>query len=336
MVDLITEHMDIWTTAQEPKKNGGRGRRKKSNGQTLYGIKKLRELILDLAIRGKLVPQDPNDEPASVLLDKIAKEKNRLVKEGKIKKQKRLSEIKEDEKPFELPNGWLWTKLSYISTDIHYGYTASANQQIKDVRLLRITDIQDDTVNWASVPGCDIDKGKITNYQLENGDILIARTGGTIGKSYMVSEINLCSVFASYLIRVRRINGMYSNFIKTYLGSQLYWKQLYANSMGTGQPNVNGNALKNLIIAFPPLEEQHRIVDKVDELMALCDQLEQQQTDNNATHQTLVETLLTTLTSAPNQGEVVKAWQPLPTISTACSQQSRALSNSNKPSSSLL
>ena len=79
MVNLITEHLDIWTAAQTPKANGGRGRGKNTNGQTLYGIKKLRELILELAVRGKLVPQDPNDEPASVLLEKIAKEKARLI-----------------------------------------------------------------------------------------------------------------------------------------------------------------------------------------------------------------------------------------------------------------
>ena len=108
----------------------------------------------------------------------------------------------------------------------------------------------------------------------------------------MVSNINICSVFASYLIRVRHLNEMYSHFIKVYLGSQLYWGQLYENSMGTGQPNVNGNALKNLVFVLPPLAEQHRIVAKVDELMTLCDQLEQQQVDHQTTHQTLVETLL--------------------------------------------
>ena len=99
MINLLTEHLDIWATAQTPKAKGGRGRGKKSN-QSPHGIKKLRELILELAVIGKLVPQDPNDEPASVLLEKIAQEKDRLIKEGKIKRQKKLSEISEDEKPF--------------------------------------------------------------------------------------------------------------------------------------------------------------------------------------------------------------------------------------------
>jgi len=112
MNHLITEHMDIWTAAQTQKSNGGRGRGSNGNGQSSHGIKKLRELVLELAVRGKLVPQDPNDEPASVLLEKIAKEKKRLVKEGKIKKEKPLPEIQEEEKRFELPIGWEWQDLA--------------------------------------------------------------------------------------------------------------------------------------------------------------------------------------------------------------------------------
>ncbi|WP_431066990.1 hypothetical protein [Methylotuvimicrobium sp.] len=112
MHNLIATNIDVWTAALENKSAAGRGA---NNKQTAYGIKKLRELILELAVRGKLVPQDPNDEPASVLLEKIAEEKARLVKEGKIKKQKALPEIGEDEKPFELPEGWEWTRLGNIS-----------------------------------------------------------------------------------------------------------------------------------------------------------------------------------------------------------------------------
>ncbi|MES0489323.1 MAG: restriction endonuclease subunit S, partial [Leptospirales bacterium] len=295
-MDVITKHLDIWSSAQAPKKSVGRGSSKK---KTAYGIKKLRELILDLAVRGKLVPQDAKDEPASELLKKIEEEKERLIAEGKIKKQKPLPVITEEEKPFALPKGWEWVRLGDISANIHYGYTASADHQSKDVRMLRITDIQNDSVNWETVPGCAIHNENISDYQLENDDILIARTGGTIGKSYLVANINVCSVFASYLIRVQHLKTLYQEFIKVYLGSQIYWKQLYAKSMGTGQPNVNGNALKNLVVPLPPLAEQKRIVAKVDELMALCDKLEEEQTDSVAAHETLVEHLLGTLTCQP-------------------------------------
>lgn len=108
---LITQHIDTWTSALQTRSTAGRGSKGKID---LYGIKKLRELILELAVRGKLVPQDPNDEPASELLKRIAAEKAELVKQGKIKKQKPLPEISEDEKPFELPSGWEWVRLGDV------------------------------------------------------------------------------------------------------------------------------------------------------------------------------------------------------------------------------
>jgi type I restriction enzyme, S subunit len=308
--EIITQHLDIWTAAHKTRSTAGRG---SNNKLDLVGIKKLRELILELAVRGKLVPQDPNDEPASELLKKIAAEKAKLIKEGKIKKEKPLPEITDEEKPFELPSGWSWSRLLDISAHIHYGFTASSDASITDVRLLRITDIQDDKVDWSSVPGCIIEAGSIKQYELINDDILIARTGGTIGKSYLVENIDVCAVFASYLIRVKHIENSYAAYKKVYLGSQLYWSQLYANSMGTGQPNVNGEALKNLVVSVPPLPEQHRIVAKVDELMAFCDQLEQTQSDNIAAHAQLVEALLATLTNSSDHNELQTNWQRIAT-----------------------
>src|SRR6056297_2460694 len=119
-------------------------------------VQKLRQAILQLAVSGKLVSQDPSDEPASELLKRIKTEKDRLIKEGKIKKQKPLPPIEPNEVPYELPEGWEWVKLGQISVNIHYGYTASAKENIKDVRLLRITDIQNGKVEWDDVPGCEI------------------------------------------------------------------------------------------------------------------------------------------------------------------------------------
>ncbi|XEH50427.1 restriction endonuclease subunit S [Edwardsiella tarda] len=308
--NLITDHLDLWTAAVRPKSSAGRGSNSKLE---LTGIKKLRELILELAVRGKLVPQDPSDEPASVLLERIAAEKARLVKEKKIKKSKALPEIGEEEKPFELPAGWEWAKLGVCSADIHYGYTASANHDLSDYKLLRITDIQNNTVDWEKVPGCEISSEQAQGYLLSDGDILIARTGGTIGKSYLVENIDVHSVFASYLIRVRRLDSIYAPYVKTFLGANIYWRQLEMVSMGTGQPNVNGNSLKNLNIPLPPLAEQHRIVAKVDELMALCDQLEQRSESQLVAHQTLVETLLATLTDSADSDELAQNWMRIST-----------------------
>ena len=238
----------------------------KKNQEELSKLKDgLKNKILDLAIRGKLVEQDPNDEPASVLLEKIKVEKAELVKQGKIKKDKHESyifkgadnrhyekiglETKDitDEIPFEIPENWKWCRLGNITKRIHYGYTASAKSE-GCAKLLRITDIQNNSVSWNNVPFCDISPKDLSNYKLELRDILIARTGGTVGKSYIIKEINSSSVFASYLIRLIPVFSINEDYIKLFLESPLYWKQLKEKSMGTGQPNVNGEALKSLLI----------------------------------------------------------------------------------------
>lgn len=257
---------------------------------TEQSIEALKQTILQLAVMGKLVPQNPDDEPASVLLDKIEEEKQRLIGAGEIKKTKTLPPVENE--PFILPKGWRWSKLGNCSANIHYGYTASADNNLTEFRMLRITDIQDNKVNWDNVPGCEITKEKAVNYLLKEHDILIARTGGTIGKSYLVENISVQSVFASYLIRVQTINSIDARFIKVFLGSELYWKQLLEASMGTGQPNVNGNSLKSLDFPLPPLAEQKRIVAKVEELMAICDQLKEQLQQSQQTQVKLTDALV--------------------------------------------
>ena len=193
----------------------------------------LRNSILQEAIEGRLVPQDRNDEPASMLLNRIREEKKRLVKEGKLKK-KDLEEkpISEDEKPFEIPDSWEWCRLINLCKIIHYGYTASA-APTGNSKLLRITDIQDDKVNWSSVPFCSIKEKDLETYQLHNRDILIARTGGTIGKTYIVRELNDIAVFASYLIRAIPLDNIFEEYIKLFMGSPYYWSQLTDAATGT-------------------------------------------------------------------------------------------------------
>ena len=235
--------------------------------------KQIRQSILQYAVQGKLVEQNPQDEPASELLKRIKAEKDQLIKDGKIKKEKPLPPITQDEIPYDLPQGWQWCYLNNITTQIHYGYTASAIQS-GDVKLVRITDIQDNQIKWDNVPYCDISEGNKNKYLLQNKDILIARTGGTIGKTYLVKNIMKQAVFASYLIRAIPSLHANSEYIKLFMDSPLYWEQLKNFSMGTGQPNVNGQSLNKLKIPLPPLAEQMRIVAKVEELMTLVNKLE--------------------------------------------------------------
>ncbi len=258
-------------------------------------VPRLRRFILDLAVHGKLVEQDPNDEPASELLKRIAAEKAQLVKAGKVRKTKRSWSIDDDSLLFESPPGWMWSRLGGISRKIHYGFTASADQGIDTVRLLRITDIQNNRVEWDSVPGCEIDDQTLPNFELETGDILIARTGGTIGKSFLVTGLPLVAVFASYLIRVQGSKEIYTRYLKLFLESPIYWTQLQEGARGAGQPNVNGQTLGKMQVPIPPVEEQHRIVAKVDELMALCDRLETARTERETTRDRLAAASLARL-----------------------------------------
>ncbi|MDT2880305.1 restriction endonuclease subunit S [Lactococcus lactis] len=233
-------------------------------------------------MEGKLVSQDPDDEPASELLKRIKAEKEKLIKEGKIKRDKNETEIfrgddglhyekfadgtvKQVDVPFEIPESWEWVRLSTISSKIHYGYTASA-KEVGNAKLLRITDIQNNQVNWETVPYCDISLDKLPNMQVVKNDILIARTGGTIGKSFLIQNVTEVAVFASYLIRVQMVVGNVSDFVKTFIESPNYWVQLQEMSMGTGQPNVNATNLSTLLIPVAPIAEQERIFSRIDEL----------------------------------------------------------------------
>lgn len=242
--------------------------------EALSIIRNMRQTALQDAIMGVLVDQDENDEPASVLYEKIQAEKEQMMKEKKINKEKPLPAIEKDEIPFEIPESWKWIKMGSLANKVHYGYTASAAEE-GNAKMLRITDIQNGRVNWDSVPYCKIEQNKIEQYKLSDSDIVIARTGGTVGKSFKINKaIMAASVFASYLIRIVLTKSDTANYIAYFLNSPYYWEQIGINAQGTGQPNVNATQLSNLTLPFPPLAEQERIVDKLDGIMAICDQME--------------------------------------------------------------
>lgn len=245
----------------------------------------LRQKILDLAIRGKLVPQDPNDEPASILLERIKAEKERLIKEGKIKRSKKSAKTSDtphyENVPFEIPSLWEWTTINDISKSILYGVSESAKTNGK-YRLLRITDIQNNSVQWDSVPYTDFDENKAKSYLLSDGDILFARTGATVGKSYLVQGLTEGAIYASYLIRVQTYDAVLPQYLKFYFESGYYWEQIEQGSVGVGQPNVNGTILGNLYVPIPPLHEQFRIVSELSKWMGIIDIIENSQTDLQA------------------------------------------------------
>ncbi len=229
-----------------------------NEGDLLKAIDQAKSKILDLAIHGKLIPQDPNDEPAIDLLKRINPK----------------FEPCDNEQLFELPKSWCWTTVREIASSILYGVSESAKEE-GTYKLLRITDIQNSRVDWRLVPFTDFDEKKAQAYLLKDGDILFARTGATVGKSYLVENLNEPAIYASYLIRVQFSSAISPSYIKYFFESSYYWRQISLNSVGIGQPNVNGTILASLSVPIPPLAEQHHIVAKIKELFAVLDSIKE-------------------------------------------------------------
>ena len=234
----------------------------------------LKNSILQLAIQGKLVEQRPEEGTAEELFAQIQEEKQRLIAEKKIKKEKPLPEVTEDEKPFDIPECWKWVRWGELSQSIQYGYNAPA-QESGRIKMVRISDIQDGKVMWDSVPYCEIKEEDIPAYLLGANDILFARTGGTVGKSYLVKEVPEESIYAGYLIRTRYSSFLSPEYLKCFMESPLYWEQLRNGTIATAQPNCNGKTLSKMILPLPPLAEQKRIVSKIEELLPYIDRYEQ-------------------------------------------------------------
>ena len=226
----------------------------------------LKVSILQYAIQGKLVEQRPEEGTGEELYRQIQAEKQRLIKEGKIKKEKALPEISEDEFPFEIPESWRWVRWGDLSQSIQYGYNAPA-QDVGRIKMVRISDIQDGKVLWDTVPYCEIREEEIPTYLLQKNDILFARTGGTVGKSYLVKDVPEESIYAGYLIRTRYSSLLCPEYMKYFMESLLYWDQLRNGTIATAQPNCNGKTLSKMILPLPPLAEQKRIVAKIEELL---------------------------------------------------------------------
>ncbi|HBW2645079.1 TPA: restriction endonuclease subunit S, partial [Salmonella enterica] len=304
---LIVDHIDTWTTALQTRSTAGRG----SSGKIdLYGIKKLRELILELAVRGKLVPQDPNDEPASVLLERIAAEKAELVKQGKIKKQKPLPEISEEEKSFELPVGWEWTTLNTLA-EINPKIDVSDDEQdISFVPMPLISTKFDGSHDFEVRKWKEVKKG-YTHFA--NGDIAIAKITPCFenSKAAIFSGLKNNVGVGTTELHVARPYSQAVNqqYLLLNFKSPGFLKTGESQMTGSaGQKRVPRNFFENYPLPFPPLQEQERIVNNFTQLMILCDQLEQHSLTSLDAHQQLVETLLTTLTDSQNADELAENW----------------------------
>jgi type I restriction enzyme S subunit len=309
---LITEHLDLWTQAQTAKSTSGRG---SNNKIELTGIKKLRELILELAVRGKLVPQDPNDEPASELLKRIAAEKEALVKAGKLKKQKVLPPISDDEKPFDLPHGWEWARLGDLgwltsSSRVHQKDWTSSGVPFYRTReivsLCKLGSVENELFISEELYNTLTETGTTP----ETNDVMLTGVG-TIGVPYLVNQNDKFYFKDASVLIFKNVFKLKPEFFIHFFKSPNWIEQIHNGSMGTTVHTLTIARGVEVLVPVPPVTEQQAICVKIEELMTLCDQLEQQSYQQLDAHNQLVDALLATLTQSQNADELASNWHRL-------------------------
>ena len=270
------------------------------------GVQKLRELILDLAVRGKLVPQDANDEPAAVLLERIKKEKQRLVKEGKVRKSKVLPPITLGETLYKIPNNWQWIRLGEIGD---WGAGATPDRKNLEYYGGLIKWFKSGELNDRYIVNSE---ENITELAFKNcslrlnqpGDVLIAMYGATIGK---VAILETQATTNQAVCACTCFKGFYNLYLFILLKA---YKNIFSSQgAGGAQPNISREKIIHTIAPLPPLNEQKRIVTKVDELMKLCDELEARQKKKQETRILINNAALNKLLTAETPETFTKNWQ---------------------------
>jgi len=284
----LLEHFDLLATAPD-------------------GVARLRELILTLAVQGKLVPQDPNDEPASVLLQRIRGEKDRLIAEGKIKRDKPLPSITDDEKPFALPKEWAWVRLGDVT---NYGSPSKAQELKPETWVLDMEDIEKSSgrllqrLRFAQRPALS-DKNSFSA-----GDVLYGKLRPYLNKVLVADEDGVCT---TEIIPFRCYGGYVPQYFRLVLGSPFFLEYVNARSYGMKMPRLGTEDARKSVIPLPALSEQSRIVSRVEELMRLCDALEAKRQLDATQHAQLLHTLLGTLTDSATPEELAANWQRMAT-----------------------
>jgi type I restriction enzyme, S subunit len=255
-------------------------------------IKQLRQSILNLAVRGKLVPQDPNDEPAAELLKRIQEYKKQIVHKGGLSAQKTRLDSDNSFASFNLPNGWQWTSMGIVLISSFYGPRFSIEEYCQTgVPTIRTTDMTaDGSIVLRDPPKVNVSPERLDEVRCEKYDLLVTRTG-SIG-TMAVFNADFLAIPSAYIIRLRFSFHTCVRYIYTVLKSTYGQDILGLNTTKLAQPNVNAKNLAAILIPLPPLSEQHRIVAKVDELMTICDKLESQLTITEADNRRLLEAVL--------------------------------------------
>lgn len=270
----------------------------------------LRQAILQSAVQGKLVPQNPHDEPASVLLEHIRAEKAKLIKEGKLKKEKLLSSITEDEVPFELPEGWTICRLNEIVAKVGSGSTPSGGRKgayLKSgIKFLRSQNIYNHGLILQDVAYIsEATHEKMRNTIVCPRDILLNITGASIGRCSLVPDNFDTGNVNQHVSIIRCIDNQVRFFLHIYLTSPIVQKLIMDKQVGMSREGLSGEKIKNFVVAIPPLAEQQRIVAKVEELMVMCDELEVAEKELDSLDEHFIEYLPKSILQAAVQGKLV-------------------------------
>lgn len=187
-----------------------------------------------------------------------------------IEEKLRNALVPKEEQPYKIPSNWCWTRWGNLSNNIQYGVNTPATTE-GNARLVRISDIQENKIIWDKVPYCNIDDKLVEQYLIKENDILFARTGGTVGKSVMAIDVISNAVFAGYLIRSNYSKKLNGKYLKYFMESELYWTQLKIGTTATAQPNCNGKTLGKMVFPLSPINEQQRIVNRIESLFTKLD-----------------------------------------------------------------
>ncbi len=264
-------------------------------------VEDLKKCILQNAVMGKLVPQDPSDEPASELLKKIAKEKAELIRKKEIKKQKPLPEIREAELPFQIPKGWDWCRFQDTFYDIRYGTSKKCYQNRGSVAVLRIPNLISGRVDRSNLKFTDLTPKEVEDLSLEKGDLLLIRSNGSlslVGRSSIVEIEAENDAFAGYLMRIRIFKeSINPEFIHFALESPFIRKAIEIPIRTTsGVKNINSTEVSQLLMPLPPLNEQKKIFKKVQSLISYCDTLNEQLDTSKKITEQLAQSIVESIT----------------------------------------
>ncbi|WP_425597828.1 restriction endonuclease subunit S [Vibrio nereis] len=313
---LITDNIDTWTSTVKTKATTGRGSSKKLE---LYGVKKLRELILELAFSGKLVENEPQKVSLDCLLDEMHRERVEFHERKGVRLQK-FKELPDTKLSFVLPSSWEVVSfndvITYITDFQANGSFSTIKQNVQYfdnpdyAMLLRLTDLRHGLTDSSSYKYTD-KKGYdfLSKSSVHGGELVVANVGAGVGTTLEVPQIEMPTTLAPNMFMVVLSKQVEKSYFLYFCQSPKYKQYIEMVNTGTGQPKINKTEYKNCQLPFPSLKEQVQIVAKINQLMTLCDKLEQQTEASITAHQVLVTTLLDTLTNSANAEELMQNWQ---------------------------